>query len=102
MAGLKEMLQRQAALERQIEELRVQARAAALAEARRLVREHALSAADLADGASGGARRPVAPRYRDPATGATWSGRGLRPRWVRAALEAGGSLDELRVDGEPR
>lgn len=31
----------------------------------------------------------VAPKYRDPETGATWSGRGLQPKWLRAAVEAG-------------
>lgn len=25
--------------------------------------------------------RPVAPKYRDPASGTTWSGRGKPPRW---------------------
>ena len=30
----------------------------------------------------GKAKRPVAPKYRDPATGATWSGRGRAPRWI--------------------
>ncbi|KVM99733.1 H-NS family nucleoid-associated regulatory protein [Burkholderia diffusa] len=29
-----------------------------------------------------GARVPVAPRYRDPKTGATWSGRGRAPHWI--------------------
>ena len=26
--------------------------------------------------------KPVAPKYRDPETGATWSGRGRTPRWM--------------------
>ncbi|KVC71743.1 H-NS family nucleoid-associated regulatory protein [Burkholderia ubonensis] len=29
------------------------------------------------------APRKIAPKYRDPASGATWSGRGLEPRWIR-------------------
>lgn len=47
----------------------------------------------------GGARGPragkgsrggkVKPKYRNPATGDTWSGRGKRPRWFAAALAAG-------------
>jgi DNA-binding protein H-NS len=41
----------------------------------------------------------VAPKYRDPQTGSTWSGRGLRPRWLSAALAAGRSLDEFRLAG---
>ncbi|EKS9798947.1 H-NS histone family protein [Burkholderia cepacia] len=27
-------------------------------------------------------RAPIAPKYRDPKTGATWSGRGKAPRWI--------------------
>jgi DNA-binding protein H-NS len=39
----------------------------------------------------------VAPKYRDQATGQTWSGRGLKPKWLVAALAAGRSLDEFRI-----
>ena len=38
------------------------------------------------------------PKYRD-AAGNAWSGRGPRPRWVKAAMAAGKSLDDLRADG---
>ncbi|KUY50849.1 MULTISPECIES: H-NS family nucleoid-associated regulatory protein [unclassified Burkholderia] len=27
--------------------------------------------------------RKIAPKYRDPDSGATWTGRGLEPRWIR-------------------
>jgi DNA-binding protein H-NS len=27
----------------------------------------------------------VSPKYRDPATGATWSGRGKTPKWINGA-----------------
>jgi DNA-binding protein H-NS len=30
----------------------------------------------------GSASTPVAPKYRDPASGKTWSGRGNRPKWA--------------------
>ncbi|RQS44322.1 H-NS family nucleoid-associated regulatory protein [Burkholderia sp. Bp8986] len=30
-------------------------------------------------------RAPVPPKYRDPKTGATWSGRGKAPRWIASA-----------------
>jgi len=38
-------------------------------------------------------------KYRCPATGSTWSGRGLRPRWITAALEGGATLASLLVPG---
>ncbi|WP_076899969.1 H-NS histone family protein [Burkholderia pseudomallei] len=31
------------------------------------------------------ARAPIAPKYRDPKTGATWSGRGKAPHWIADA-----------------
>ena len=31
----------------------------------------------------------VKPKYRNPSTGETWTGRGKRPRWFAAALAAG-------------
>ncbi|MGU3779039.1 H-NS histone family protein [Burkholderia metallica] len=30
-------------------------------------------------------RAPIAPKYRDPKTGATWSGRGKAPHWIAGA-----------------
>lgn len=38
--------------------------------------------------------------YRNPATGEAWSGRGLKPRWLRDALEAGHTLSEFAVAPE--
>lgn len=40
--------------------------------------------------APGAAKKTVAPKYRHPDTGETWSGRGKPPRWL-ATAEAGGA-----------
>ena len=42
--------------------------------------------------------RKVAPKYRDPATGETWAGRGARPRWLVAKLKAGKTLDNFAIE----
>jgi DNA-binding protein H-NS len=42
-------------------------------------------------------RNPVPPKYRNPETGATWSGRGKPPRWVTEAEAAGKSRDEFLI-----
>ena len=39
----------------------------------------------------------VLPKYRNPKTSETWSGRGKRPRWLVAAIESGHSMDEFRI-----
>lgn len=40
-------------------------------------------------------RARPAPKYRHPATGETWSGRGLFPKWVQVYVARGGRLDDI-------
>lgn len=40
-----------------------------------------------------------AAKYRNSHTGDTWSGRGLKPKWLQAALAAGRTLAEFEVGG---
>jgi DNA-binding protein H-NS len=47
--------------------------------------------------ARGGPRGAVAPKYRDPESGATWAGRGLKPRWLTAAMKSGKSLEHFAI-----
>jgi DNA-binding protein H-NS len=47
--------------------------------------------------AMGGPRGAVAPKYRDPETGATWAGRGLKPRWLTAAMKSGKSVESFAI-----
>jgi DNA-binding protein H-NS len=75
----------QAELERlhqQSETARRREKAEALARIRALIDEYALDASDLGIAPDGKLATPAAPKYRDPATGATWSGRGRPPRWL--------------------
>jgi DNA-binding protein H-NS len=63
------------------------------------------------DGHSGGARRgkppgrggprgAVAPKYRNPENPAeTWAGRGLKPRWLVAALKGGKKIEDFAIAG---
>lgn len=37
------------------------------------------------------------PKYRHWVTGETWSGRGLQPKWLKARLAAGDTLEQFRV-----
>ncbi|MGA0420992.1 MAG: H-NS family nucleoid-associated regulatory protein [Phycisphaerales bacterium] len=43
-------------------------------------------------------RRKVAPKYRDPESGTTWSGRGRTPLWMVAAIEQGRTRDEFLIE----
>jgi len=47
-----------------------------------------------------GVRGKVAPKYRNPENpGETWAGRGLKPRWLAAALKSGKKLDDFIIGG---
>ena len=86
MATYKELLQQQEALALQIEEARKREIADALVTVRRLVGEFGLTEKDVfpagRKSASTRAGSKVAPKYRDPATGQTWTGRGKAPKWI--------------------
>lgn len=99
MATLSELLAQKAALEKQIAEAQREERSQAIAQIRSLMAQYGLTLADIAGKAAAPAAAgpKVAPKYRDPATGATWSGRGLQPKWLKAALDAGHPLSEFAL-----
>lgn len=99
MPTVSELLEQKAALESQIAEARRAERADAIARVRALMSEHGLSLADLAAKTGAGKRSgsKVAPKYRDAATGDTWSGRGLQPKWLKAALASGRRLEDFAL-----
>ena len=44
-------------------------------------------------------RKPVEPRYRNPANGdETWTGRGKRPRWLAAKIADGAKLEDFLIN----
>jgi DNA-binding protein H-NS len=41
---------------------------------------------------------PVAPKYRNPENpDETWAGRGLKPRWLAAAIKSGKKLEDFAI-----
>jgi DNA-binding protein H-NS len=77
----KELLAQREALEAQIEAARKQEVNEVVTKIRGLVQDYGLTADDIF-----AARRPtqaVAPKYRNPETGDTWTGRGKPPTWIR-------------------
>lgn len=80
-SSYKELLAQREALEAQIEAARKQEVSDVLAQIRGLVQDYGLTADDIFT-----ARRvspAVAPKYRNPETGDTWTGRGKPPSWIR-------------------
>jgi DNA-binding protein H-NS len=101
MPSLQELLDQKAALEREIETTRKQERVEAINKVRALMAQYGLTLSDLS--AKGATPKPggtvkgskVAVKYRNAATGDTWSGRGLQPKWLKAALAAGRKIEEF-------
>ncbi|HHV7523269.1 MULTISPECIES: H-NS family nucleoid-associated regulatory protein [Burkholderia cepacia complex] len=73
-----------AELDRRIREAHRRERQAALVQVRQIVTDHALTAREVfGPGHCDRAKRfTIDAKYRDPATGATWSGRGRTPAWI--------------------
>jgi DNA-binding protein H-NS len=99
---LQSMLAQQAELQRKIAAAQANARAEAIAKVRSMMAEYGLTPADLGSRTGSILRhattgRKVDPKYRNPATGETWTGRGLQPRWVRSELATGRSLTDFAI-----
>jgi DNA-binding protein H-NS len=100
MNKLQQLLDQQAALAKEIDATRREAKADAVAKVRALMTEYGLTASDLVVrtgpkvGATKGAK--VAAKYKDN-SGNAWSGRGLQPKWLKAALASGRSLQDFAV-----
>ena len=95
-----QLLAQKAALEKQIADAQRNERAEAVAKVRAMMTEYGLTLADIGTkgaAASRAAGKKVAAKYRNPATAETWSGRGLQPKWLKAALAAGRSLSDFAV-----
>jgi len=98
---LSDLLAKKAELEKEISEAQREERSAAIAQVKSLMAQHGLTLADLGTRTtthtSVRSGTKVAPKYRDPATGQTWSGRGLQPKWLKQALNAGAKLTDFAL-----
>lgn len=91
MPTYKELIEQREALETQIRDARKQETSHAVAEVQKLISDFSLTPQDIfpsgrtrsATGGSSTKGSKVAAKYRDPATGATWTGRGKAPRWIQ-------------------
>jgi len=83
MSSYKALLQQREQLEQQIQQARKAELSEAVAKVRALVTEYDLTQEDVFPSSKPKAtRQTVAPKYRDPSTGQTWTGRGKPPLWI--------------------
>ncbi|MEY3871058.1 MAG: hypothetical protein RLZZ296_53 [Pseudomonadota bacterium] len=92
MSSLKDLLSQIETLQNQVTEVRQREVSEAIAKVRAIVAEYQLTASDVfTSGKSKSSAKKtgkVAPKYRDPISGNTWSGRGLAPKWLAGKNKA--------------
>lgn len=104
--SINELLAQKAELERQIAEQTRNERASAVSQIKTLMSTYGLTPGDIVTDSAKVAKSQtrekstpkgkVAPKYRNEA-GNTWSGRGLKPRWLTVALAAGATLEQFAI-----
>lgn len=97
---LNDLLAQKAAIEKQIADFQREQRGETIAKVRALMAEYGLTLADIGSrpvAAPKKAAGKVAAKYRNPATGDSWSGRGLKPKWLTAAMAGGAALTDFSV-----
>lgn len=96
------------ALQKQAAALRKSEIASVIEEIKQKMRDYDLTPADLGFAVASAARSEnatgrqpkrsaVKPKYQDPVSGKTWTGRGVMPKWLKDAIDAGRSRDEFLI-----
>lgn len=86
MSTYKELIEQRAALELKIKQAREQELGEAIAKVKELVANFDLAPKDIFSRNShkrAGESNRVQPKYRNPMTGETWTGRGKAPKWIK-------------------
>lgn len=83
MPSYQELLAQREQLDKQIKEAVQREKADGIAKAKIIIEQYNLSVSDLFNRKAGArSSGKVAPKYRNPATGDTWTGRGKAPKWI--------------------
>lgn len=82
MSTYQKLLTQREAIEAQISALKASARTIALAEIKRMVGEFDITSQEICGTTRVHKRQRPPEKYRDPESGATWSGRGRPPSWI--------------------
>lgn len=101
LAQQQALAQQMALIERQLADSRRAEKVRVIAQVKELMAQHGLTVDDLAGkggkAPSAAAGVKVAPKYKHPSTGETWTGRGLQPKWLKSALAEGKTLEQFAI-----
>lgn len=99
MATLKELLEQEIQLQKEIAEARQKERSQALATVLDLIKIHQLTKIDLFGKSNDPSKKiktagKTQSQFRDPDTGKTWSGHGRKPDWIK---NSGKDVSEFKI-----
>lgn len=99
MSTYQEVMNQISELQKQAEVLRRQELAEVISEVKAKIAEFGLSAAELGLSTKSATRtgKTVAAKYRNPATGETWTGRGRMPKWIQTAESQGHKKEDYLI-----
>lgn len=97
MSTYAELKEQAAELLRQAEELRAAERGSVVQSVREAVMEWNITINELGLKNGKPVRAKLPAKYRDPASGKEWCGRGAMPRWMSGALAKGYTKDQFAV-----
>jgi DNA-binding protein H-NS len=102
MDELEKIQQQIAELTKKAEEIQLQKKSAVLEEVKAKIKAYGLTARDLglvevvvSQLVATKAKKPVAIKYRSGEN--TWTGRGMKPKWIVKYVEDGGKLEDITV-----
>jgi len=100
MSTYNDLLNQIETLKRQAESVRKQELKSAIDEIRSSMERYGITLQDLQASIGKSAKKKkttVAPKYRNPASGETWTGRGRAPRWLADAEARGQTRDSFLI-----
>lgn len=84
MSSYQELLKQRESLDQKIKEAAEKEKAEGVAKVKAIMEQYCLVPSDIFSKKVGGPRQgvKVAPKYKNPLTGETWTGRGKAPKWI--------------------
>lgn len=101
MSSYVDLMKQIADLQAQADAMAREEKIAAVLRVKDIMREYGVTLSDLggmAQARSGRKGVAVPPKYRHPASGALWSGRGQKPRWLREEMAKGRTADDFLIE----
>lgn len=96
LLSMKELRDLKKKVDRTIDGFNEKQRSKAMEAARSVAEKYGFKLTDLISEAT--PRKPIVPKYANPDDPSmTWSGRGLKPQWVKNQIASGKTLEELSI-----